>query len=131
MNIGKRHIWIIALCVYVITVVYLCLMRPDDMPQVLLDIFGIPIDQIVHFIMFFPFPMLAYGAFRPAGMKVRIHLLVLLTILAVGAGIAMGTEQLQGLSAYRSYEITDFYADMLGMTVSALLTVVFLLIKKP
>lgn len=130
MKTGRRHIWITALCVYFAAVVYLCLMRPDDMPQVQFDLFGIPIDQVVHFTMFFPFPILAYAAFRPEGMKKIVHMAVLLTILVAGAGIAIGTEKLQGLSEYRSYEITDFYADMLGMMLSSVITALFVMLKK-
>lgn len=130
MNLRKRHIWALLFCMYIFMVAYLCFMRPDDLPQVRPDLWGIPVDKVVHFIMFFPYPILAYKAFRPAETKRSRHILVLLIILVTGAGVAMGTEKLQELSEFRSYEITDFYADMAGMAFSALLTSVFILIKK-
>ncbi|MBR2064368.1 MAG: VanZ family protein [Bacteroidales bacterium] len=130
MNQSNRNTRAVIFCLYILLVAYLCFMRPDELPQVRPDLWGIPIDKVVHSIMFFPYPILAYAAFRPIGMKRSRHIMVLLIILATGAGVAMGTEKLQGLSEYRSYEITDFYADMAGMALSTLLTAAYILIKK-
>lgn len=130
MNRKNRHIWIVLFCLYIFLVAYLCFMRPDELPQIRPDFWGIPVDKIVHFIMFSPYPILTYAAFRPFGMKKSRHILVLLIILATGAGVAMGTEKLQGLSEFRSYEITDFYADMAGMACSSVLAAVYIMMKK-
>lgn len=89
--------WIALLCAYIIAIAYLCFMRPDDMPEIRPDLWGIPIDKIMHFIMFFPFPILAYAAFRPVGKNRMIHLAVLAIILVTGTGVALGTEHIQGL----------------------------------
>ncbi len=129
----KRHtkiIWAALLIVYMAAVAYLCFMKPDDMPEIRPDLWGIPIDKVVHFAMFFPFPALAYATFMPAGHRKFRHLLVLAVVSFAGVGLAMGTEHLQGLSEYRSYEIKDFYADALGMGCSAILTAVYILTKK-
>ncbi len=68
--------------------------------------------------------------FRPdRGGKLK-HLLVLLTVSATGAGLAIGTEHLQGLSGHRSCEIGDFYADMTGIGCSAVLTSLTIIFKK-
>lgn len=130
MKSSRRNIWIAALCLYIIAVAYLCFMNPDDMPEVRPDIWGIPIDKIMHFIMFFPYPVLAYAAFRPSGRRRIFHILILLTVLVTGAGLAMGTERLQGMLEYRSFDINDFYADMIGMTCSTALTMLFALIRR-
>lgn len=130
MKLKNRHIWAAMFCLYIFLVAYLCFMRPDDLPQIRPDLWGIPIDKVVHFIMFTPYPILAYAAFRPAEAKKGRHLLILLIILATGAGVAIGTEKLQGISEFRSYEITDFYADMAGMAFSTLLTAVYILMNK-
>lgn len=126
----KKKIWMAALCIYVMTVAYLCFMRPDDIPQIRPDLWGIPIDKAVHFLMFFPYPVLAYAAFRPTGKRRFIHLLVLLAVMVSGAVLAIGTEFIQGLSEYRSYEISDFYADMLGIACSSIMTAAYILTVK-
>ena len=41
------------------TVLFLCLMKPDDMPQPELYFFGLPLDKVADFLMFTPFPVLA------------------------------------------------------------------------
>lgn len=130
MNIEGRHIWFGILCVYFAAVLFLCLMRPESIPQISLDLWGIPTDKAAHFLMFFPYPVIAYITFRPESNRKVLHLMVLIAVFATGIGIAMGTEQLQGLSEYRSYEITDFYADVLGMECSAFLTALFIIFRK-
>ena len=121
--------WIALLCAYIIAIAYLCFMRPDDIPEIRPDLWGIPIDKIMHFIMFFPYPVLAYAAFRPDGRRRMIHLAVLAIILVTGTGVALGTEHIQGLIEYRGYDIKDFHADMLGMSCSAILAFMYILIK--
>lgn len=131
MKISERHIWIALLCIYIAAIAYLCFMCPDDMPEIRPDLWGIPIDKVMHFIMFFPYPVLAYAAFRPAAGKRMVHLAVLVIILVTGAGVALGTEHIQGLIEYRGYDMKDFYADMIGMSCSALLTSLYILTIKP
>lgn len=130
MKLNKRYIWAMVLCCYFAVVLILCLGRPEHMPDMEKAIFGIPIDKIAHFLMFLPYPTIAYIAFRPAGGRKWRHLLVLTAVFAVGIALAMGTEQLQGLSEYRSYEIEDFYADIFGMECSALITALYIIFKK-
>ena len=60
--------------------------------------------------------------------KILATLTVLAIIFAAGVGAATVTEQLQGLSAYRSYETHDLYADVLGiwcMTIIISLLIIF------
>ena len=80
--------------------------------------------------MFFPYPIIAYRTFRPAFSSRWAHLLVLAAIFAAGTGIAMGTERLQGMSEYRSFEMEDFYADILGMECSAVITALCIIFRK-
>lgn len=56
--------------------------------------------------------------------------MVLFAVFAIGIGLAMGTEQLQSLSEYRSYEVEDFYADIFGMECSAFLTALYIIFRK-
>ncbi len=118
------------LLIYIAAVAYLCFAKPDELPKVRPDIFGIPFDKVAHFLMFFPFPIVAYESFRPKTDKKLIHLAVLLILTAAGMALAIGTEHIQGQLGYRSEDIHDFYADIIGMGSSALLTALYILIKK-
>ncbi|MBO5815184.1 MAG: VanZ family protein [Bacteroidales bacterium] len=130
MKHRKRYIWAVILCCYFAAVIFLCLARPQHIPAVQTMIWGIPTDKIAHFLMFLPYPVIAYIAFRPSGERKWAHLLVLTAVFAVGIGMAIGTERLQGLADYRSYEIEDFYADVFGMECSSLITALYIIIKK-
>ena len=125
-----RTISLILFCIYIIAVAYLCFAKPEDMPSVEISFFGLPIDKVAHFLMFLPYPCIAYTAFMPAECGRTRHLMVLIAVLAAGTGLAMGTERLQGLSEYRSYEIGDFYADVIGMAVSGIITAVYIITRK-
>ena len=48
---------------YLAAVAFLCFMHVDKLPDVQKFIFGIPTDKIAHFLMFLPFPILAYLAY--------------------------------------------------------------------
>lgn len=130
MKFKRRYIWIIILCLYFAAVMALCLMRPEAIPEINRDLWGIPMDKVAHFLMFFPYPAIAYITFRPYDTRKWLHLMVLFAVFATGIGLAMGTEQLQGLSEYRSYEIEDFYADILGMECSTFLTALCIILRK-
>lgn len=130
MKLERRHIWYGILCVYFAAVLLLCLIRPESLPEAGLDLWGIPLDKIAHFLMFFPYPVIAYIAFKPESKRKWIHLLILFAVFTAGLFLAIGTEKLQGLSEYRSYEITDFYADVFGMECSAFLTFLYIIFKK-
>ena len=58
MKINKHHIAAFALCIYILAICILCFMNPSDMPDPELDIPGL--DKLVHFMMFVPFPVLAF-----------------------------------------------------------------------
>ena len=56
----RKILFISAFCIYLAAVFFLCLMKPDDLPQTELMLFGLPADKVAHFLMFFPFPVLGY-----------------------------------------------------------------------
>ena len=131
----KRRITYIAVsaifAAYIVAVLCLTLLDlSDKTPELPKYFLGIPMDKIAHFLMFLPYPVIAYIAFRPSGERKWAHLLVLTAVFAVGIGMAIGTERLQGLADYRSYEIEDFYADVFGMECSSLITALYIIIKK-
>ncbi len=130
MVVKKRHIWFILLCAYIVAVAYLCFMKPDDIPALDPYFLGIPVDKLAHFLMFFPFPIVSYGAFMPESGKKAAHLVILLVLTAAGLGLAIGTEHVQGQLGYRSEDIHDFYADLAGIICSAVLTMIYILAKR-
>lgn len=130
MKFRKRYIWLVILFIYICSVAYLCFMKPDEIPTIDPFLWGIPIDKLAHFAMFFPYPFLAYAAFQPHGKRRYIHFIVLLIVVIVGAGLAVGTEQIQGMLEYRSYDIADYMADMIGMGSSAFIIALYVLFRK-
>lgn len=130
MNIRNKTIWITVFCVYFAAVVCLCFLKPDSLPEIRPDLWGIPMDKLAHFLMFFPFPILSYIAFRPRQCSKWRSVAILAVLYVTGIGFAFGTEQLQGLSEYRSNDPYDFLADFIGMTASAILTLCLILIMK-
>ena len=130
MKIRKRYIWLVILFIYICSVAYLCFMKPDDIPTIDPYLWGIPVDKIAHFAMFFPYPFLAYAAFQPDSRRRYVHFIVLLIVVIVGAGLAVGTEQIQGMLEYRSYDIADYMADMIGIGSSAFIIALYVLFRK-
>lgn len=115
MKISSKKIMTVLFCAYIAAIALACFIKGDNIPDVQMTIFGIPTDKFVHFCMFAPFTVISFQAFHPSGAS-KARLLMLLAILAVsGAGLAYGTEQLQGLTDYRSCDIMDFYADLMGL----------------
>ena len=128
MKISSKTIMTALFCAYLAILALLCFMHTDNAPEVKFTLFGLPADKIVHFCMFAPYPILAFQAFHSKDSS-RWREMMLLGVIAVfGAGLAYGTEQIQGLTDYRSYELADFYADAVGLaagTAAVLLQTVF------
>ena len=114
--------------VYLAVIAFLCFMKADSVPEVQFTLFGLPADKIVHFCMFAPYPILAFQTFHQIESSRWQEMMLLGVLVILGAGLAYGTEQLQGLTDYRSFEMTDFYADTIGLaagTVAVLLRTAF------
>ncbi len=130
MKLDDKRIYRILLLLYIGAVVMLCLMNPESLPSVERLYFGLPADKIVHFIMFFPYPVLAGLSFMHQDFSILRNLTILLVLVVAGAGMAYGTEVLQGQTGYRSYDLTDFAADMTGMASGIAVTLIFTIIQK-
>ncbi len=96
----RRIFYILAFCVYIAAILVLCLMKPDDLPQPEIYLFGLPVDKVVHFLMFLPFPVLVYMMFFEETRKKWQELLILAGGMALGLCAAFGTEFLQSLTQY-------------------------------
>lgn len=124
-----RHIYIIAFCIYICAVAMLCFMKPDDLPKIQNTWFGLPSDKVAHFLMFFPYPILSYLAFRPERDTRMRKFITLIAILLSGAAIALCTEYIQAKTGYRAYELKDMLMDFTGIMAGGILT--FLAIIRP
>ena len=125
----RKAIFITVFVIYLAAVIYLCLMKPDNLPQTELYLFGLPLDKVAHFLMFLPVPALAYMMLWEKGRKTWAELLILLSCLAVGVGLAFLTEHLQAMTQYRSSDIKDIYADMTGLGIGCIVVLINIAIK--
>lgn len=120
----KRNIFAPLLIIYLGAVVYLCFGHFNDLPQIGQDsLWGIQMDKVVHFLMFFPFPILCHAAFRPQGKKGWRTVVTVFIIFVTGCALAAGTELGQSLTDYRSGDPMDFLADLAALTGASIVTV--------
>lgn len=104
---------------YLMAIAFLCFMHVDKLPDVQKFILGIPTDKVAHFLMFLPFPILAYLAYDHLTNKVWSAILFALATFVIGCLLAYGTEYVQGRLPYRSMDIKDFKADALALAISS------------
>lgn len=69
----------------------------------------IRLDYLLHSLLFIPWVILYLKAFRPAGLNEK------LLIFAKGLLMAFATEGVQYFLTYRSYNINDLLANLLGV----------------
>ena len=126
----RQLIWArILFAVYLAAVAFLCFGQFSSSEDVPMDLWGIPTDKIVHFLMFFPFPLLAFLAF--GGYKGQVGKAVLKTAVAflAGCAFAAGTEWVQTRLPYRSGDPVDFQADALALLFSSIIVLLLVLVK--
>ena len=119
----------ILFAVYLIAVAVLCFGNfagSEDVPK---DLWGLPVDKIVHFLMFFPFPVLAYLAFdRYKGKRLSSMLWTVVAFLG-GCAFAAATELIQSRLSYRSGDPADFRADFLALAACSVFILIIILVK--
>lgn len=125
----RRILFITAFLLYMAAVLYLCLAKPEDLPQTELYLFGIPLDKAAHFLMFLPFPILAYSTLWKRDRKAWTDIAILIIVLGIGVGLAFLTEHLQALTQYRSSDIKDIYADMTGLAAGSIIVLTNIIFK--
>ena len=127
----RQLIWArILFVVYLVAVAFLCFGKFDSSNNLPKELWGIPADKIVHFLMFFPFPLLACLAF--GGFQGKPGQAVLKTVAAFlgGCAFAAGTEWVQTRLSYRSGDPVDFQADALALLLSSIIVLILVLVKK-
>ena len=123
---GKRLIARILFFLYLAAVLVLCFGQFKDAPSLPWTLLGIPSDKLVHFCMFFPFPILAFLAFDQYTKTVPHTLMFVGVTLVVGLIIAVGTEWGQAsLTDYRSGDALDFVADSAALLLSSILVTIW------
>lgn len=122
MTRQQKILFRILFFLYVAGVLFLCFAHFDSTPDVPTTLLGIPTDKLVHFGMFFPFPILAFLAFDRYTETTRATLLFTAVTFVVGVLLAVGTEWGQAhLTDYRSGDPLDLTADILSLTLSSVL----------
>ena len=116
MTRGLKITFRVLFYLYLISLAVLCFGKFSNLPSVSNTILGIPTDKVVHFVMFFPFPILAFLAYDKFTGTVKSVLIFALVTFLAGCLIAAGTEIGQAyLTEYRSGDPTDFLADFLAL----------------
>lgn len=127
MKGNHRIIFITLLCIYLTAVALLCFLRPSSLPEVEIKTFlGLPIDKVLHFLMFLPYPILAGMSFISMKNGFLRSIIILTVVLTAGIGMAYGTELIQGESGYRAYEIADFHADLAGISAGSIIMLAYM-----
>ena len=114
---------------YIITVAILCFGKFSASEEVPMDLWGIPTDKIVHFLMFFPLPVLAYLAFDRYRGKRRPALFWTVVAFLGGCAFAAFTEWIQTMLPYRTGDPADFKADVLALVASSVVILAIILLK--
>jgi len=117
----SRILFLIYLCV----VAYLCLHTFKD-SQIIIPakIWGLPGDNLVHFLMFLPFPFLAYISYDKRNYTDSHSLLFALATLALGVIVAGASEVGQKFTQTRTPDPYDFLADCAAIAVMTLIILV-------
>ena len=116
---------------YIAGVLYLCFGRFDNAPSIELNLWGIPTDKLVHFGMFFPFPILAFLAFDRFTETPKSTFLFSGITWVLGLVLAFATEWGQAhLTDYRSGDPWDLLADGLAITLSTIVVIIWDLSKQ-
>ncbi len=126
----RDHIFLILFLIYLGLVLWCCFGNFSDMPDVQKEMFGIPTDKVVHFIMFLPFVFLGYMSFASRPKKRVQSILLVLASLAGGVLMAVATEIGQSLTSYRTGDAFDFVADGTGLLVATVFTLILVFFKK-
>ena len=107
---------------YLLGVLFLCFGHFSSTPDLPTEFLGIPLDKVVHFFLFFPFPILAFLAFDQYTETVGATLRFTGITLLAGILLAVGTEWGQAhLTDYRAGEPLDFLADCIALLLSSIL----------
>ncbi|MBQ3766891.1 MAG: hypothetical protein II874_09165 [Bacteroidales bacterium] len=116
---------------YLVAVAWLCFGKFSSVPDVPRSFWGIPTDKVVHFLMFFPYPLLAFLAFGPQTKDVRPFLLWTAVTFLTGCAVAGITEVVQAkYLPYRMGDLADFRADLLALAIASAIVCIIGILKQ-
>ena len=122
----SRPIKIVVFLIYLAAVAWLCFGNFKPGPDIPRSLGGIPIDKCFHFVMFLPFPILGTLAFDFRSWWRALALSMLMANV-----VAFLFERLQSvLTSYRITDAKDLNANLLGITLGLLITIVIGLLAK-
>jgi VanZ family protein len=128
---NKKLILRLLFFVYLAVVLFLCFGKFESSPDVPRSLLGIPADKLVHFCLFFPFPILAFLAFDKYTETPQSTFLFSGITWVLGLLLAVGTEWGQAhLTTWRNGDPLDLVADALGITLSTVLVIIWDLSKQ-
>lgn len=102
---------------YIAAICLICFASSDSLPNIRRTLFGLDTDKVIHFIMFAPFPILAYLSFDHNTRKKGARILFVVISLIAGTAVALMTEALQFYIPSRTMDIKDFYADIMALGI--------------
>ena len=129
---GRRRTWArILFVLYLVAVAWLCFGNFSSTPDVPRSFWGIPTDKLVHFLMFFPYPILSFFAFDPLTKNVRSTLIWTAVTFLTGCAVAGITEIVQAkFLPYRTGDLADFTADRLALAASSAIVCIIDILKQ-
>lgn len=126
MNVVSRSLKILLFLAYLALVAWLCFGNFKPSPDIPRSVWGIPIDKCIHFLMFLPFPILGTLAF-----DFRSWWRALAVSMLMANVVAFLFERLQSvLTSHRITDAKDLNANLLGITLGLLITIVIGLLAK-
>lgn len=128
MEKRKTYIVVTALfALYIMAVLCLCLLDlSDKTPELPKYLFGIPMDKIAHFTMYFAYPILCWLLLTYNRQIKLQHKHLFSTIFITGIVFAAFTETAQGVfTTYRDSDPMDMLANFLGISTACILMKLF------
>ena len=117
----RRVIAVVVWVLYICAVLVLLLGKFSSSPDIPKEMLGIPMDKIVHFLIFLPSVILTYLTFyyRDMASKKVASMLVIAFFSAIA--VAAASEIAQAFLPWRQGEPMDFVADLSGVVLSVLI----------
>jgi len=118
----RTVIFRILFILYIATLSYLCFAKSSMLPEMDLNskIFGIAKDKIAHFLMFLPYPAIAFLSIGKPTQKPWQSAVRIILIFLAGCIIAAGTEIIQSFIPERVPDVKDFLSDGIAMAICSI-----------
>ena len=121
---GRALLFRVLVLLYLAGVAYLCFNNFKSLPSVSRTILGFETDKVVHFLMFFPFPIISVWCYSKLPDNFGKAVFRRLDMMVIGAAIAAFTELVQTKLVYRSGDFRDWKADILALGAASLISLV-------